>query len=384
MKLKTGQHLGYCTNVHPYDDLGGMIEALESHAKPLAGRLGVAGKMGVGLWFPKTVAREVEADPGRLIEALDALGLYVFTVNAFPYGSFHGDRVKDAVFRPSWAEEERLSYTLSAARALAACLPEGVNGTLSTHSGAYKPWGAELCDEDAVVAGLLAADAGLAQLAEETGRKVTLAIEPEPLSFLETTDEVVDLFTRRLLPESQGHLGLCYDACHQAVEFEDMAASLTALAKAGVPIAKVQLSCAIVSRGPAGRLQRLTPFAEDRWFHQVIVRQQGQPLRRLADLPLALADESALAADEWRVHYHVPLFAEKLDDEGLLTTTRPDLEHLLALVQRTAVTAQLEIETYSFGALPMARREALGAVTLLDCLEQEFRWVLQQLGELVP
>lgn len=383
MRLKTGQHLGYCTNVHAYDDLQGLIAALRSHARPLADRLGGRDALGVGLWFPATVAREVEADPARLVDALAELNLYVFTVNAFPYGDFHGPRVKDAVFRPSWAEAERLSYTLSAARALAACLPDGVDGTLSTHSGAYKPWGAALCDEDAVVAGLLAADAGLSRLADETGRRVTLAIEPEPLSFLETTDEVVDLFTRRLLPHSSGHLGLCYDACHQAVEYEDMAASLSALADAGVPIAKVQLSCAIVSTTSAQRRQHLTPFAEDRWFHQVVVRQGDGSLRRLADLPLALADESALAADEWRIHCHVPLFAEQLDDEGLLTTTRPDLVQLLAQVQRTAATKQLEIETYTFDALPLEPRAALGAVTLLDCLEREYRWVLEQLGESV-
>jgi sugar phosphate isomerase/epimerase len=381
MRLNNGQHLGYCTNVHPYDDVDGLISALREYAAPLGRRLGVEGGFGVGLWFPDTVAREVEAEPERLLAALHELDLYVFTVNAFPFGGFHGDRVKDAVFRPSWAEPERLAYTLSAARALAACLPDGVDGTLSTHSGAYKPWGPAHNDEDAVVAGLRSADEGLARLAEETGRRVMLAIEPEPLSFLETTDEVVDLFTRRLLPQSRGHLGLCYDACHQAVEYEDMAESLRALRSAGVPIAKVQLSCAIVSAVANGRRERLAPFAEDRWFHQVILRGDDGALRRLADLSEALDDESALAADEWRVHFHVPLFAEQLDDEGLLTTTRPDLERLIELIQSTGVTDQLEIETYSFGVLPLERREALGAVSLLDCLEQEFRWVLGQVGE---
>lgn len=381
MRLHNGQHLGYCTNVHPYSDVDGLIAALREHAAPLAQRLDVEGGLGVGLWFPETVALEVEAQPERLAAALRELNLYVFTVNAFPFGGFHGDRVKDAVFRPSWAEPRRLAYTLTAARALAACLPDGVDGSLSTHSGAYKPWGPAHNDEDAIVAGLLAADEVLARLAEETGRRVMLAVEPEPLSFLETTGEVVDLFTRRLLPESRGHLGLCYDACHQAVEFEDMAQSLQALATAGVPIAKVQLSCAIVSENAIGRRERLAPFAEDRWYHQVIARSGDGPLRRLPDLPQALADESALDADEWRVHFHVPLFAERLDDEGLLTTTRPDLERLIDLVQRTGATDQLEIETYSFGVLPMERREALGAVTLLDCLEQEFAWVLQQLGD---
>ena len=104
----TRQHLGYCTNVHPYSDLEGMLEALESCAAPVrqrlvsAGRLAPDAPLGVGLWFPAPVATEVVRNPARLREALERLSLDAFTVNAFPHGVFHGDVVKDAVFRPEW------------------------------------------------------------------------------------------------------------------------------------------------------------------------------------------------------------------------------------------------------------------------------------------
>ena len=302
MRLTNGQHLGYCTNVHAYDTTAGMLEALQRHAAPLRRALLPEGELGVGLWLPETVARDVSADPAALAAALKRLGLYAFTVNAFPQGAFHAERVKDDVFRPSWAEPARLHYTLLAAEALAGLLPEGVPGSISTHSGAYKPWGAAANDEDAIVNGLLQAAAGLAELEARTGRCVVLAIEPEPLSFLETTDEVVDLFTRRLLPAGDAaaaHLGLCYDACHQAVGFEDMAASVTALQGAGVRLAKVQLSSAVLLPDPAADRELLAPFALDRWFHQVVYRR-GDRLVRLPDLPEALADEDAARADEWR------------------------------------------------------------------------------------
>jgi len=383
MQLRNGQHLGYCTNVHPYDSVQGMVAALAEYAVPLRERLGLDGPLGVGLWLPDPVAHEVAANPEALRAALDDMGLYAFTVNAFPQGAFHAERVKDDVFRPTWAEASRLAYTLTAARALAGLLPEGQSGSLSTHSGAYKPWGPAANDEDAIVAGLLAAAEGLAALQEETGKRIVLAIEPEPLSFLETTAEVVDLFSRRLIPKGRAarrHLGVCYDACHQAVEFEDMGISVTALTEADITIAKVQLSSAVVLPNPAADRALLEPFAEDRWFHQVLARDAYGEVQRLPDLPEALADERAAAADSWRVHLHVPLFADPLDDEGRLRTTRPWLAELLGLVSYAELTPHLEIETYSFDAIPAERRAALGAPDLLSCLEREFAWVLAHHG----
>ena len=47
-------------------------------------------------------------------------GLYVFTINGFPYGPFHGQPVKAAVYRPDWREAERGRYTADLAE-LAGC-----------------------------------------------------------------------------------------------------------------------------------------------------------------------------------------------------------------------------------------------------------------------
>lgn len=361
--------------MHPYADLAGLRAALRSHAAPLREALGRA-QLPVGLWFPANVAEEVLADPASFAAELAELGLHPYTVNAFPAGAFHAERVKDDVFRPAWDDPARLAYTLRAAEALAALLPEGAEACLSTHSGAYKGWGAAANNEDRIVAGLLAAADGLAALEQRTGRCMLLAIEPEPLSFLETTDEVVDLFTRRLLPAgaaARRHLGLCYDACHQAVEFEDPERSWAALAAAGVRIAKVQLSSAIELPDPARHRERLAPFARDRWFHQVVAEHADGELQRIADLDIALADEKAAGARRWRIHYHVPIFAERLEEDGSLLGTRDHLERILRLAR--ADGCPLEIETYTFDALPEGRREALGATSLLEGLELEFRWV---------
>jgi sugar phosphate isomerase/epimerase len=348
-----------------------------------AGRLAPDEPLGLGLWLPAEVSRAAVRDPAPLRERLAALGLRCFTVNAFPLADFHGPRVKERVFEPGWTEPARLAATLDAATVLAALLPEGATASLSTHSGAYRAWGPPRTDERAIAAGLLAAAEGLHALRERTGRRLVLALEPEPCSSLETTDEAIAFFTRHLLPHAAAreHLGLCFDACHQAVEFESLPGSLAALRRAGVPVAKVQLSSALALGDPHAHAALLAPWAEDRWFHQVVARARDGALHRLADLPDALAPHAPPAvreALEWRVHFHVPLFAERLDDHGLLRSTQPELLALLRSPELAHV-AQLEIETYSFGMIPDARRAALGVPTLLDALERELTWVLDAL-----
>lgn len=389
MRLRDGRLLGYCTNVHPYASLPALLEVLGREPAALRARLVAAGRLppdeplAIGLWLPADAAREAARDPGPLRARLASLGLRAYTVNAFPLADFHAARVKDAVFRPAWSEPARLHATLHAAEALAALLPEGETGTLSTHTGAWRAWGPPLADEEAIARGLRAAADGLAALRARTGRRIVLALEPEPGSTLETTAEACAFFARRLLPAGDAareHLGLCFDACHQAVEFEEPRAALQALRRAGVPVAKAQLSAALVLRDPARYAELLRPWAEDRWFHQVVARAADGSLTRLSDLPEALAPgapPALRAAAEWRVHFHVPLFAEQLDGDGALRSTQPELRALLACPELADVP-HLEIETYSFAMIPAVRRDALGATTLLDALQREVEWVLER------
>jgi len=384
MRRPDGLRLGYCTNVHPYADTAGMLAALDEHAVAVRERVCPGEPLGVGLWLPAPAAREIADDPGPVREHLRARGLFAFTVNAFPFGAFHGDVVKDAVFRPSWAEPERLAYTLDAARALAGLLgDDDPVGSVSTHTGAYKPWGPRHNDPAAIATGLRAAAEGLARIEEETGRRIVLALEPEPLATLETTDEVLAFFERHLPPGEPlvaRHLGVCWDACHQAVEHEDARASLARLRDAGIAVGKAQLSCAIVASDPAAAREALRPYAEDRWFHQVVARGADGHLLRSPDLPAALEDPALAGAGAWRVHFHVPLFAERLDEAGVLRTTRAELAGLVDLLADGTTTAHLEVETYSFGMIPEDRRRALGVPSVTDGIVADLLWARERLA----
>ncbi|HSD29314.1 MAG TPA: sugar phosphate isomerase, partial [Vicinamibacteria bacterium] len=169
------------------------------------------------------------------------------------------------------------------------------------------------------------------------------------------------------------HIGVCLDACHAAVEFERPAEAVGALRSAGIRIAKVQVSAGLKVEPPSdAHREALRSFAEDVYLHQVVARH-GEALRRYSDLGEALRDPAAASADEWRIHFHVPLFREEL---GPFRNTQGFLRELLSLQAKDPVSTHLEVETYTWHVLPAAFREG----DVAEDVAREMRWALDALG----
>ncbi|MEV6050805.1 metabolite traffic protein EboE [Streptomyces sp. NPDC052107] len=367
-------HLAYCTNVHPAEDLDGVLAQLARHAEPVRERLAVP-VLGLGLWLARDAAAALAADDGAvgmLRRELTARGLEVVTLNGFPYRGFHDPVVKHAVYRPDWTTSDRLHYTLDLARVLGALLPDdAAYGSVSTVPLAWRtPWTARQADEAARTLDALAG--GLAALAADTGRTIKVGLEPEPGCVVETSAEAA----RHLAHVDTDRIGICLDACHLAVGFEEPSAALARLDTAGLTVVKTQASCALQADDPSDPATRaaLAAFTEPRFLHQV--REQGTPPRAVDDLDAALAG-GLPGRDPWRVHFHVPLHA---DPEPPLTTTRPELEASLAalLGGDTARTAHVEAETYTWGVLPEAGRPQ-GPEALADGIAAELAFTRDHL-----
>jgi hypothetical protein len=143
--------------------------------------------------------------------------------------------------------------------------------------------------------------------------------------------------------------------CHQSVEFEDVAKSIQALHTADIRINKVHITCALRLERPGENQEgraALATYVEPRYLHQTFARgRDGSTVYQL-DLDAALCSsppDDFRAADEWRVHFHVPVNAESL---GPLGTTRSDLKRALAAVAGLPYAPHLEVETYTWGVLP--------------------------------
>ena len=386
--------LSYCTNVHPGRTLAEVEHGLDQYTVPLRANYGAP--LAAGLWLAAPVVSELLAEPQRLPafrDRLAARGLTTHTLNAFPYGDFHSRRVKENVYLPDWSDRQRFDYTVGCARILAALLPEGVEGSISTVPLAFKGFSHATDHLDRCAALLLETATALRRLFDETGRLIRLAIEPEPYCLIETTDEAIDFFRRlRHLAEGNAaqlesvrqHLGLCYDVCHQAVEFEDIPQSIGKLAAAGVRINKVHITCAIELASPgenaAGR-QALARYVEERYLHQTLARTKAGKILREIDLTedLALRPPAEFRdAAAWRIHFHVPVNAESL---GPLRTTRHELKQALETVARLDYAPHLEVETYTWEVLP-ADGAASQTMSLVDGLTGEMMGTRELLGSI--
>jgi sugar phosphate isomerase/epimerase len=373
----TTVHLAYCTNVHPAEDLDGVLDQLRRFGEPVRAALG-AERLGLGLWLARDVATTLAADPAaveRLRRELARRGLEVVTLNGFPYRGFHAPRVKHAVYHPDWTQPARLAYTLDLARILAALLPDdAARGSVSTVPFAWRtPWPDE-CDRGAM-AQLAELTEGLAGIAADGGRPVRVGMEPEPGCVVETTEQAV----ARLAGVDREWFGLCLDACHLAVGFEDPCAAVRRLAAAGLPVVKTQASAALHAEQPTDPATRaaLASFTEERFLHQARERAPGRLTGR-DDLPEALAGADPLPGEgPWRVHFHVPVHAEP---EPPLRSTRAELAATLGALfgGPAAVTDHVEVETYTWGVLPAGSRPADDA-GLVAGIAAEVAWVRDRL-----
>lgn len=381
-------HLSYCTNVHAGEGFEEVLTGLREVSAPLRQRLIPQGELGIGLYLSDSVARLLTAEPhllSTLQRELDRSGLYVATMNAFPFGAFHAPRVKEAVFRPCWNESLRVEHTLRCARILAQLAPDDVPAALSTHSGGPRHLGREGAVANEMRQGFLAAWHAL----ESMDRAIAIAIEPEPDSTHESVIEVSRFLAQELYPAARAlglkrdHVGLCLDTCHAAVLFESTAAIRSAL---GAPtrVAKMQLSSALEVREP-GRdplaCAELGAWVEPRWFHQVRGRMRGGPLLSAPDLETwfpAAQESEWWTAEAWRVHFHVPIFLDRL---GALFTTREVLRELFTQALIEDWTRVFEIETYTFDRLPPEWRGDGGASDLAAMLEREFATAIECLDQ---
>jgi hypothetical protein len=349
-------HLSYCTNVHPAEDLAGILGQLDAYALPIRRRLDT-DVLGLGLWLAAPVAAALAADPvarRRLRTELDARGLEVVTLNGFPYRSFQAPVVKHAVYQPDWTTRERLDYTLDLARVLVDLLPDdAARGSISTLPLAWRdPWDAGRADAATRMLDRLAG--GLTEIAWSAGRAVRVGFEPEPGCVLESTGQAV----RLLSGVDTDRLGVCLDLAHLACAWEEPAAALARLRSAGLPVVKVQISAALEAADPATAADRLREYVEPRFLHQTRgagcagATDPADPAHAADDLDEALARE---LAGPWRVHYHVPLHAVP---EPPLRSTVPVLRAALAelLAGPAAGCDQFDVETYTWGVLPAARR----------------------------
>jgi len=341
---------------------------LNSHALEVRSQFDPGTPFPLGLRISSQAASELEADEPAIEEFhkwCKNHNCYLLTINGFPFGAFHDQRVKEQVYLPDWRQSERAEYSKLLGSLAARLQPDATRISISTVPVAFKP--------DFKKNSLLSVNKHITDVAthyrqihEKTGIKLILSLEPEPLCVLETTSEAIDFFDQLKLDQTlRDYVGICFDCCHQAVEFEQAVDSLEQIRRHQIPIGKVQISSAL--QASADEFPRLLEFNEPVYLHQAVAKLSGSnKLKRFVDLPdFAEALESGHQYDECRVHFHVPVFLSHLGNCG---TTQSFLRDLLPILDPDT---PLEVETYSFSVLPPDLRSG----SVAENIARELFWV---------
>jgi hypothetical protein len=390
-------HLTYSTLVHPADDWDQIWHSLNTYVPKVRDRFAGKNRFGVSLRLSAKSAETLVNSPAeraKLRKFLDDQNMYLYTVNAFVYGHFKGELVKEQVYEPDWRSEERTQYTMNVASIVADIAPKDVMPSIQTSPLGFKPRVTGPDVVDSYTNNVLRVAKHLVDLEQKTGVTVTLGLEPEPYCFLETTDETVNYFTNHLyagksvekfakmsgMPIAEAmvalrkHVGIVYDICHLAVEYEDITQSLQKLVDGGVPIVKLQEAAALhipeVTKETVTALKR---YAKTIYLTQTIEKRDGKLTKYLNVDDAFAAFEKDPGPREWRTHIHVPVF---LDDLGEFRTTRFAIADALKFHKQKPLSRHLEVETYTWDMLP----DHLKTGDIVEYVCRELDWVRGQLA----
>ena len=391
MELAHGIHLGYCTNIHRGETWDETFVGLDQYTLRVKDRVcRHDGPYGIGLRLSASAAAELAADASKLTAFrhwLDQNNCYVFTINGFPYGKFHGTRVKEQVYAPDWTSQARVDYTVQLFELIDTLAPEGIGGSVSTLPGSFKEFlPTQPSDReayiDAIVSNFRQCSDAIQRLIDRSGKDLHLGVEPEPLGYFETSTETASFFERLTTGTASDTreqllrtIGVNYDTCHLALEFESATDALQRLRQEDIRISKIHLSSALKLTPTEESQQRLADFQDDVYLHQVIIQRAGTVTQRFRDIPDALtwaASHPEEIGDEWRVHFHVPIHAQP---EALFGDTRDHITDTLKELSETGSApfcTHFEMETYTWEVLP----EIMRAGNVIDQLEREYHWCL--------
>ena len=383
MRLKHDIHLAYCTNIHRGQNWPETFDTLEKYVLPVRDRVAPGQPYAIGLRLSNQASLEL-SDRATLTHFqrwLEKENCYIFTINGFPYGTFHGGRVKELAYIPDWTTNDRVEYTNRLFDLLSQLIPAGVEGSVSTVPASFKPLITTQEQVKQMRQNIWRSVEHISQVRERSGKILHLGLEPEPLCYLETSAETVTFIEQMRADRQRDErinscLGVNYDCCHLAVEYEEPHKAIAHFQAHGIRISKLHFSSAMKVVPTAETKVALQAFIDPVYFHQVIARNNDGTFTRYLDLDDALKSppvSDTAREQEWRIHFHVPLHCQS---SPVFDTTSDHMLGVLDLLQQNPkLCSHIEMETYTWEVLPSDLKNR----SVVDQIAGEYHWTLQQL-----
>ena len=231
--------------------------------------------------------------------------MYLYTVNAFPYGPFKNQIVKEQVYEPDWRSEERTQYTMNvaeiladvvparhfavdperAARLQAECHRQGRDRQLhrARHAGRRTPDRPREAHRPHRHA-WRSSPSRSASSRPPTRRSTTSPTTSTPANPPRCWRSFPACRSRKRSSRSASFIGMVFDICHQAVVYEDIAVSLQKLVDAGIPIFKLQEAAALrIPNVTQKNVDTLRRYAKTIYLTQTVEKKDGK-LNRFLNL----------------------------------------------------------------------------------------------------
>jgi hypothetical protein len=379
-KMKISEfNLSYCLNAFDFSgDWKMSLNRVDSIFSKVREKSLISSKemLGLGFWTSSNFLKLMQCDEniGYLQKFLKSRNYFISTVNAFPYGVFHNQPVKDKVYLPNWLNEKRVEFTIKAAVFLQKFLPENGIGSISTLPGAYK---LHIKSSDHKIMKQIADNLekvaeSLAYIYEATGKKIRLGVEMEPDCIWETPEEFVGFYNNYLsaFKYAPEYIGVCYDTCHQELIESTPGAGLRIFLNNDIPIVKIQLSAALEIQN-IEFFKNIKNFDEHVYLHQTrIFNNHGEISEKFIDIPClkTMSEEDAIL----KCHFHLPIF---WDEKGkFFASARKELLKTLDFLKKNPNICQdIEIETYTYNVLP----DCINNNDITSAVVNEYKWVMK-------
>lgn len=390
--------LTYCSNIYSSDTWNDIFVSLKKNIPKISSKLSTNKPFGIGLRLSNNAATQLLENNNIIVfqEWLNENNYYVSTINGFVYGNFYNTNIKDKVYQPDWTTLERASYNDLLIEILSKLCPIGKEIGFSTSPLGYKfslNKEKETSYNNLVINYLLILLKKLIYIEKLENKTIHIDFEPEADCLLENIHDVINFFEKSLLinlaykltedlnltlPEAKNyilkHLRICYDICHQSIQFEDHLKNFEILNKRNIKIGKIQLSSALeinVKKHTLNNLKiDLDKFKDEIYLHQVVIKNFDGSFTKYRDLPEALENFVDNKESFWRIHYHLPIFAENYNN---LFTTRKEIQTIINFLKTSYITSCLEIETYTWEILPKELK-----FNLIESIVREYEWIIKQ------
>ncbi len=353
MKISNTQHLCYCLNIFRPFKSPAELDILFKKIKALKKELSQpdSESFAIGIWVNKNFLAflEEQKNLNTLKEKMEQEKIYTYSFNVFPFEQFHDASIKEKVYFPDWMENARVDFTCRAARLLSRLIPDEVQGSLSTVPGTYTDKISKH-NLSVIQKNFLKTGQFLASLFQDTGKKILLAVEPEPDCLWSSARDFTDFYSTHLaeFPNKAEYIGICYDTAHHELAEDGPGKQFDYCIINNVNIAKIQFSSALGSPENSSK-DELAKFADEVYLHQTKIFKNNKIIAKFADLPHALAKADRNL--HWKIHYHIPLYVNKMP-HGLIAE-KHELETVLKKCkEKPEICSNLEIETYTYDILP--------------------------------